>query len=90
MKAAVHQRMAEDAAAAARRRAAAAAHMVQVNATNAAMLARKQEAVLKEAETDAAIAAYVREREAREQVSRLQARSRAGSSASVQVVASDI
>lgn len=69
MKAAVQQRLAEDAAAAARRRAAAAVHNLEVNATNAAMLARKKEAAQKEAETDAAIAAYVREREVREQVS---------------------
>jgi dihydroorotase-like cyclic amidohydrolase len=48
-------------------------HNLEVNATNAAMLARKKEAAQKEAETDAAIAAYVREREAREQVSKTEA-----------------
>ena len=73
MKAAVQQRLAEDAAAAARRRAAAAVHNLEVNAANAAMLARKKEAAAKEVEIDAAIAAYVREREAREQVSTSQA-----------------
>ena len=74
MKAAVQQRLAEDAAAAARRRAAAAVHNLEVNATNAAMLARKKEVAQKEAETDAAIAAYVRDRKAREQVSTPDAR----------------
>jgi hypothetical protein len=69
MKAAVQQRLAEDAAAAARRRAAAAVHNLEVNTANAAMLACKKDAKRKEEEADAAIAAYVREREAREQVS---------------------
>lgn len=75
MRAVVQQRLAEDAAAAARRRAAAAMHNLEVNAANAAMLARKKEAALKEVESDAAIAAYVRDREAREQVSMPEARS---------------
>lgn len=68
MKVAVQQRLAEDAAAAAQRRAAAAALMVEVNAANDAMLGRKKAAAVREAEADAAIAAYVREREVREQV----------------------
>ncbi len=68
MKAEVARRLAQDAAAAAARRTAAAALMQEVAHANDAMLARKREAKVKEKEADAAIVAYVTERDAREQV----------------------